>query len=338
MITWQINKPLIMSQENIKEILDDIKNSRIKTTKVLLDKYVFELYKGSQKKCLPIVPGSFSIGILNEFNEENSFDFVKGGRVFVSALGSCGKCLDCITSNNENCTSLDFAGRNVDGVLKDFIIAPNSQIHALPNVITDKEALLIDYVSLAIASIDKLDLEKGQHVTIIGNDFLTLILCQLIIYYKGIPILVTDNDDIYNIAEDVGVYYKLKSTEEPQKDILSITGGRMCSKIIYQTSTHVSSHIISTIASPNASVVMSGFNGYNINLPLEGVMNKQLVIYCVKNGFGEEKTAINLIATKALDLNFINFKTIKFNEVEKYLKDAYEKQEFIPCIVNFIDL
>lgn len=335
MITWQITQKNTIEQINKKEILDDIENSKVKITKILLDDYVYELYtRGSD----PIIPASFAVGVVSEFGNDDVYEFEKGSRVYISAFKYCEECFECVTNNETKCSNMMFSGRNTDGMLKEFAIVPNSQLYALPSSVTDNDALLLDIIALCITSIDKLDVLKGQHVVVIGKGLEALITCQLLSYYKSIPILVTNDHSTSVSAENLGIFYKYDTNEQPESEISGLTGGRMAHKLIYLTGSDIDTKYISLLSSANAKVVLSGFDRLNINLDLDGVMQKQLDISCVKNGYGEIKTAINLLANKAISTEEYQFKEIKFNDVEKVLKSVKDKSDFEKKVINTMTL
>ncbi len=331
MIAWQITKKGAIEQINKKEILDDIENSKIKITKVLLDEHVYELFN---QGTTPIIPASFAVGIISEFGNDAVYEFEKGSRVYISALKNCGECCECITSNELCCSDMKFSGRNTDGMLKDFAIVPNSQIYALPSSVSDNDALLLDVIALSITSIDKLDIVKGQHVAVIGNGIQALVTCQLISYYKAIPVLITDDEKTNKIADNLDIFYKYDIGDDTENEISSLTGGRMVHKLMYITGSNIDTKYISLLSSANAKVVFSGFDHFNVKLSLDSVMNKQLDLSCVKNGYGEINTAINLLANKAITTSEYQFNEIKFNEVEKQLKSFSSNASFESKVVN----
>lgn len=337
MLIWQLNGKQNVEQVTKKEIFDDVEFSKIKITKVLLDDFIFKAYEGKAKIDFPIIPGSFSVGIVSEFGDDGAYEFKKGSRVYVSALCNCGECYECITDNEEKCSNIRFSGRNCDGVLKEFAVVSNKQIFALPQTVSDKDALLLDVIAMGLSVIENIKINGGEHVVIIGSGIQSVILSQLISYYKGIPILVSDDKSIESLTENAGVYYSLKKTEKAKKQISDITGGRMATKVIYVCGTDISTECISEFASSNAIITLTGFDSYDISLNLNEVMNKQLKLFCVKNGYGNIESAINLVATKKIDTSFYSFKQIKFNEVGKYLAES-EKKGFSPCYVNLMEL
>lgn len=337
MLVWQINDKKNIQQTNKTEIVDDVEYSKIKITKVLLDKYAYNSYLGEINTNYPFIPGSFSVGIISEFGNDGAYEFQKGSRVYLSALVNCEECYECVLGNEEKCSDMRFSGRNREGVLKEFAIAPNRQIFALPQSVTDKDALLLDIIALCISTIEKTNIKSGEHVLIIGNGIQSVILSQLVSYYKGIPILISNDESIKSFTESAGVYYSMSANENTESQISEITGGRMTQKVIYACGTELSTDYIVKFASPNATIVFSGFDYYDITLNLAKVMNKQLCLYFVKNGYGNIETAINLLATKKIDTSFYSFKQIKFNEVGKYFAEC-EKKGFNPCYVNLMEL
>jgi len=332
MIAWQISKKRQIEQIEKKEFLDDFDNSKIKITKIILDKHVFQAYNGLGK--FPIIPASFSTGIVTEFEDDGAYDFTKGSKVYISSFKNCNNCFNCITDNPRHCSNMSFLGRNVDGVLKDFAIIPNSQIFELPPIVNEKDALFLDIIALNITTIDKLESSKGQHVLVIGNGIQALVACQLLSYYKSVPIILTNDKYTYDLADELGIFYKYHTTDNLSSNVSKLTGGRMASKIIYFTDSKININYIGELSASNAKVMLSGFDYSNINISIENIMNKQLEVSCVTNGFGEIKSAINLLANKAIETSLFNLKEIKFSDVEKYLNSFNSEEDFIPCIVN----
>lgn len=337
MLVWQINDKKNIQQTVRTEIVNDIEYSKIKITKVLLDEYAYKSYLGETKSTYPLIPCSFSVGIISEFGNDDAYEFQKGSRVYLSALVNCDECYECVTDNEDKCSDMRFSGRNREGVLKEFAITPNKQIFALPPTVSDKDALLLDLIALCISTIENVDIKGGEHVLIIGNGIQSIILSQLVSYYKGIPVLISNDDSIKTFTESAGIYYSMPADDNTEKQLREITGGRMAQKVIYACGTELSTKYISRLASPNATVVFSGFDSYNITLNLTEVMNKQLCLYFVKNGYGNVESAINLLATKKIDTSFYSFKQIKFNDVGKYFAEC-DKVGFAPCYVNLMEL
>ena len=62
-------------------------------------------------------------------------------------------------------------------------------------------------ISIALSIIDKLHVEKGEHVAIIGGTLFANILAQVVAYYQAVPIIIDDNEENLKLAKKCGVYY-----------------------------------------------------------------------------------------------------------------------------------
>ena len=60
-----------------------------------------------------------------------------------------------------------------------------------------------------------------------------------------------------------------------------------------------------------------GLSDTFIMADLTAALKKQLVIMSVKNGYGNNDSAINLLATKTVDLSAMSSKVFKFGEADK---------------------
>lgn len=84
------------------------------------------------------------------------------------------------------------------------MVVPQSDLILLPPKVTPEEGVFIESVALAIAALDKLKLEKGEHIVIMGATGVGLILAQAALYYQAVPILVDLRRDRLELAERLG--------------------------------------------------------------------------------------------------------------------------------------
>ena len=157
----------------------------------------FLTYQGDTRIEYPIIPGRVAIGKIAETSGENAFGYERGMKVYLHSTVNCGACFKCSEGDYKHCTSFKIAGKTCDGFLRDFAIMDNNDVSVLPSSVSESEALFIDHVAICNRIIDSINLEKGEHVVIVGGDILGIILAQLIIYYQGVPILVDNNNDIW---------------------------------------------------------------------------------------------------------------------------------------------
>ncbi len=316
---WQLNEAYDLEFIKKNESVNFDKEVKVKTTKVMITKDDITLYNGEDKITSPLILGRFAIGTVVEC-EANNYGIEKNMRVYIDPITNCKTCYSCTIGQPKDCSKFNIAGRNANGFLKDFAVVPFSNVFQLPAGVSDTEALFIEYLSLAISVIDKLHIQKGEHVAIIGGNTIGNIIAQLIIYYQAVPIIIDDNDDNLQIAKRSGIYYTLKADGKLEKEVSELTGGRMTPKVVYVTASGINTENAIKVSRANAIVAFVGFSFSNFRVNFSQAMNKQLQFYCITNGYGNTESSINLIANHAINFSHFNLKKSKYSDIEKTLK------------------
>ena len=322
MFYWQIDEPKKIEQLSGKENIDSINCIKIKIKQALLTQEDFDLFQGVEDAEYPVIPSSFAVGEVSEVIDENSSYGLKP--------------LDKIYLNREATALSDDENRQSGELLKDFVVANKDDIYILPPTISLDDAIYIEYISMALKTFDKLDIQKGEHVAVIGGGILGNILAQIINYHQGVPIIIDNNEDNLKTAEQCGIYYTTKTDADFEKYIKEITGGRMVYKIVYLSDSHLNSDISLKLARKNANIAYIGFGKSNIRLSCSVAMKKQLSVTFVNDGTGYTETAINLIANKALNFSRFSIPKVAFSGVkrifENSLTESINQKEYIITI------
>ena len=331
---WFSVKPNLINESVINEDFDITFQSKVKITKALVTLSDVLRYTG-EVRVENVVLGSYGIGVVSEVGS-NFFDMKKGSKVYIEPTRNCGECFNCKSNDEFNCTDIQFAGSDYNGFLRDFISEKTSNLYILPESIPDKEALYVGKVALALSIIDRLNVEKGDHIAIIGGTTLGIILSELLIYYQAVPILIDDDKDNIAKAKKSGVYYALSDETKWLKDVTSITGGRMAKGVVCMSDSGISPKHAFSVASFGAPVVFSGTTHYNSSLSFLTALKKQLVLMFVNSGYGNTAASINLLANKAIDFSGITTEISTYKEVPMLFNKLSEKlnnNEKIPDVI-----
>lgn len=322
MLYWQIGEPKKIEQLSGKENIDSINCIKIKIKQALLTQEDFDLFQGVEDAEYPVIPSSFAVGEVSEVIDENTSYGLKP--------------LDKIYLNRKATALSDDENRQSGELLKDFVVANKDDIYILPPTISLDDAIYIEYISMALKTFDKLDIQKGEHVAVIGGGILGNILAQIINYHQGVPIIIDNNEDNLKTAEQCGIYYTTKTDADFEKYIKEITGGRMVYKIVYLSDSHLNSDVSLKLARKNANIAYIGFGKSNIRLSCSVAMKKQLSVTFVNDGTGYTETAINLIANKALNFSRFSIPKVAFSGVkrifENSLTESTNQKEYIITI------
>ncbi len=325
MTGWKIVEPFKIEEQEIAESAELGTLSKVKITKALIGLSDVLRYNG-ELDSNNVVLGSSGIGIISE-TDTNLFGLEKGRHVYISPNRECNECYNCKSGNTMKCANLQVAGEDFDGFLCDFAIVDNNKLFALPESVPDFEALFIEHISLAISVVDKLNIEKGDYVAVVGANNFGNILAQLLIYYQAVPIVVTNNNEDFKIAKDSGIYYVLGQDDNWQKEVAAITSGRMTKSVVYISDCNIPATKAFSLASYNASVAYTGISYKNNSFSFAQAIKKQLEILCINTGFGNTATSINLIANKAINLSHLKLDHAPYNSVPLAFKKMHETLE-----------
>ncbi len=319
---WHTIAENTIEEKSIDELFDNLTSSKIKITKSMLTlNDVLRFTEGNPKNT---VLGSYGLGVVSEPGA-NLFDLQKGTRVYVNPHVNCKHCFNCNNDEPTKCSDLQTAGDEFHGFLRDFVSTESSNLYFLPESVSDTDALFIEHISLSLAIIDKLDIQKGDHIAIIGANNLGNILSQLLIYYQAVPILIDVDEENLAIAKSSGIYYTLSKDDNWQKDVASLTGGRMAKSVVYISNSDISARTAFSLAGYNAPIAFTGLTDKNTSASFVTAMKKQLVIHCINSGYGYTSSSINLIANKAIKTDKLKLETIKYKNVPEKLASMAEK-------------
>lgn len=316
---WKIVKPLTLIEEEVKDNIEEKALSKVKITKALISLADVLRFNG-ELESNNVVLGSSGIGIISE-TEANLFGLEKGKHVYIEPKRECMECYNCHSGCPQKCSNLQVAGEDFDGFLSDFVSVEADKLFVLPESVPDFDALFIDQISLAIEVVDKLGIQKGDYVSIVGANNFGNILAQLLIYYQAVPIVVTSNMEDYNIAKDSGIYYVLGPNDSWQKEVTSITSGRMTKSVVYISDCNIPAAKAFSLACHNASIAFTGVYYNSHAIPFAQAIKKQLQILCVNSGFGNTATSINLIANKAINLSNLKLDNCAYDAVPEAIEN-----------------
>ncbi len=230
------------------------------------------------------------------------------------------------------------SGVNEDGFLREFCSLDPSAIIPLPETVDEDDALFTDLVAIALSAFSDMHAEKGDYIAVIGGGVLSVIIARLAVYYGYVPVFVSADKSLIDIATSCGVYYTVNSTTEDVKGrVLEITGGRLAERTILEGRDNVVSRYLFALAADNGeSVIVSVHDNYsNLTTDLHPVLAKNLRVYGVSEGRKQFGAALNVLARGVLDLKGLIDKTVDFKDAEELFLQMSENRELYvaPVIV-----
>lgn len=276
--------------------------------------------------CSPMIIGRQGVGLVTEVGAGVT-GFKRGDRVAVAPYACCNNCPPCKAGHTSDCEKLLTFGVEDNGFMCDFAVVGADNLYTLPDRVKDTDAVFLEHIAMAINTLTRLDIEKGEHLVIVGSNVIGLIMAQVAMYYQAVPILVDTRQDRLDMAEQLGICYTINSVDaDPQKKIFSMTGGHMADAVAFVTTSKMSLLRSLDYTAKGGRVAIVGWadSKADLNASFSSVFTKQLTVTGVNNGAKNIPSAINMLANKTVDVKSMASKEISFAEVGDYVREAVE--------------
>lgn len=292
-----INQP----QSELPVAAEEVK---IKVTYVLLSNFDALCYSGELPVAYPKTVGRYAVGIVTECGEK-VYGVQKGDRVFIKGARPCLKCLHCKRGDTNNCEHIQIAGIDFDGFLRDFVVCDYRRVAVLPNEVDDISALCIEHVAFAENIFDQLHLSAGSKVAIVGGNALALILAQVAMYHKYVPVVIDDNPATIEKFRRAGIYYSVLIDDDFDANIAEATSGLKCDASIYVSCSKINPDLASRVLARDKTLVLEGMAMLRFKLDSLPLFRHNTRVITVTDGFGYTESAINMIIQGATDLSVL---------------------------------
>lgn len=285
----------------------------------------------------PVIIGRNGVGLVSETGSEVT-GFKRGDKVYVRPVSSCGECGYCRSGRKSECEHSYTYGKSEDGVMRDFMVVPQSDLILLPSRVTPEEGVFIEQTALAISALDRLGTEKGEHIVIVGATQTGLLLAQAALYYQAVPILVDMRQDRLDLAEKMGIYYTINAVDtDPVKKIFSITCGKMAETMAFCLLSGMPVQRAFDYIGKGGRAAFVGLDDIETNLTFNYMpLLKKNISVCSVTGAGDNYlSAVNMIASKSVDVAPLVSKRIAFNEVGAAVEEvADDMSKYIALLVE----
>ncbi len=133
------------------------------------------------------VPGHEFVGRVVRCDDDPAW---VGRRVVGEINAACGTCETCRAGRPTHCpnrTTLGIAGR--DGAFADYLTLPTVNLHAVPDEVSDDEAVFVEPLAAALEITDQAHIRPTDRVIVVGDGKLGL-LCAQVLALTGCDLLV----------------------------------------------------------------------------------------------------------------------------------------------------
>jgi threonine dehydrogenase-like Zn-dependent dehydrogenase len=320
---WVLTGPKTLVRQLQTESSISPTQVKVKVTHILLSDYDALLYSGDIKVTYPKVIGRFAIGIVTELGSK-CYGLEKGSRVYLEPARACRACYSCKSGNVANCENVKIAGHDFDGFMRDFVVCEYNEVALLPDSVDDMHALCIENVALAENIFDRLNLNAGSRVAIVGGGFFGSILTQVALYHKFIPIVIDNYKQNIERLKKSGVYYAFEADDDLLTNIMDATSGSLCDGAIYTSCCKLSTAIPARVLAKKKDMVLGGFSTVASLFDTQHMYEKGLRMYAVSDGYDYTDVAINMMVHGAINLELFEKQVLSDFNPEPLLQEKLD--------------
>ena len=297
---------------------------KLKMLTAIVDTAEMALFNGGEN--LPLIAGRDGVGMVIEVGTSVT-GFKRGDKAYIRPVSSCGQCSNCVDGDYEKCEYSYVYGETEDGVLRDFISVPTRDLILLPPQVDENQGVFIGEVSMVVEALDKLKIEKGEHIVIMGATMMGLIMAQMALYYQAVPILIDLRQDRLDLAQSMGIYYTVNAVrEDPVKKVYSITCGKMAETMAYTLMSGMPVKRAFENLCYGGRMVFVGYEHMKADLKadLTDALIREITIYTVSQSRSNYYSAVNMLVSNAVSVEQLISRRVPFERADEAIKEVSE--------------
>lgn len=266
-------------------------------------------YDGSTgRRIPPLVMGHEAAGVIDAIGADVRA-FAIGERVTFDSTISCGACSFCKTGAVNLCDRRQVLGVSCgdyrrNGAFAEYVAVPARVLYRLPDTLGFAEAAMIEAVAVALHGVRLTELQPGNTALVVGAGMIGLLIVQSLRVAGCKNILVTDLDrSRLELAKKLGASTVLLAGDgDVVAKVRELTGGHGADVVLEAVGSAPTVRTAIEAARKGGTVTLVGNVAPEVPLPLQSVVTRQIRLQGSCGSAGEYPEAIELLASKAIDV------------------------------------
>jgi L-gulonate 5-dehydrogenase len=245
----------------------------------------------------PIVGGHEIAGHVHSYGA-NVNGITKGMRVVVEPFIGCGYCYPCRVGKSNCCANLSIIGVHRPGGFAEFVAAPSTHIHAIPDTLRMSTACFAEPLAIGIQACRRAQVLPGEYVLVLGCGPIGLALIEAIRALGARPVAADVVQSRLDIAQSLGATV-IPVAADILEMVLQHTGGEGAPVVIEATGNiRVMESTVKLVASGGRIVIVGLVKaGVELALPALELTRKEMTILGSRASADCFSEAIDLLAT-----------------------------------------
>ena len=266
----------------------------------------------------PLVLGHEASGTIRAVGSAVT-DREAGQRVAMEPQETCGRCEQCLAGRYNLCPDVHFfATPPIHGAFAQFVVLESHRAHPVPDSLSDEAAALIEPLSVGIWAAQKANVQPGDRVLVTGAGPVGL-LCADVARARGAAwVVVSDtNDRRLEVAAQRGANQTVNAMAgplieqiDPVNVILECSGAAPAVNGAF------------AVAAPAARIILVGMGSASMELPVQLIQVKELMVTGTFRYANTYPAAIALAASGVVDLDSLVTAKFGLEQVTEALSAA----------------
>jgi L-iditol 2-dehydrogenase len=263
-------------------------------------------YDGSSgRRIPPLVMGHEAAGTIFQVGSQ-VVSWKIGDRVTFDSTVSCGECEYCRRGKVNLCNFRQVLGVSCadyrrHGAFAEYVAVPARILYRVPDSLPLEHAALIEAVSIAVHAVRRSQVKQGDMALVVGAGMIGLLIIQ-VLKHAGCPkIVAVDLDESrLKLARESGADKVIVSAAETLSDILAETNGQGFDQAFEAVGFTPTVQLAVSAVRKGGTVTLVGNLAPEVNLPLQLVVTRELMLYGTCGSSGEYPECIELLASGAV--------------------------------------
>jgi len=192
------------------------------------------IYQGKNPyAAYPIVGGHEICGVIAEVGREVT-QFHSGALVVVEPFLGCGRCYPCRIGKTNCCANLQIIGVHRAGGFAEWVVAPVTNIHRVPEGLSPTWASFAEPVAIGVQACRRGEVGPGEYALILGAGPIGLALIEVALARGAHPVVTDINPARLEFAGTLGAR-TLEADDNLVKNVLDQTNGEGAAVVIEAT-------------------------------------------------------------------------------------------------------
>lgn len=290
-------------------------------------------YDGSSgRRIPPLIMGHEAAGVVVEVGHAVR-RFKAGDRVTFDSTVSCGHCSYCRIGQVNLCDHRQVLGVSCgdyrrDGAFAEYVTVPEHIVYKLPDSFAYEKAALIEAVSVAVHAAKITEIVPGSSAVVIGAGMIGLLAVQAFKHYGCTTVIAVDLEPgRLEMAKALGADNVLLAIDPHlTEEIEKLTGGRGVDIAVEAVGTQMTVAIAIEAVRRGGTVTLIGNLASRVEIPLQTVVTRQLLLRGSCASAGEYGECIDLMANGAIRVEPLISAVAPLHEGADWFNRLYNKE------------